>query len=297
MYLTIYRFTIPLKIWSPRREGLLIQIKNGDQIGWGEVSPLPGRSGESLDEALLQLLSLEKGFSGRLFNSVAFGLKSASLSLPDSFSWPASLLFMGTVEQILDQVEKSPRGFSSAKLKIGHLSVPDAIFVTKKLKDVFHLRLDINQRWSWEEALKFCSHFDPGDFDYIEDPVGDISPFRVAYDEQDSSPTQIEVWKPSVKGVPSFSENIVLGSSFESGLGHGLIALLAHHLSFTKTPTGLGSYHFLEEDLLETPLSFSHGCAHIPSLSPKLHLLEKIKELRIYANRTLDSPLQTLNHL
>ncbi len=280
--LTIYRY------WNSQREGLVIQLKDGKQSGWGEIAPLPGRSVESLDDALSQLLSLEHGFTGPFFNSVAFGLMSASLS--HALSWPASLFFMGSIPQILEQLENAPKGFSSAKLKIGDLSLQDAIFITQKLKERFFLRLDVNQKWPEQQLLEFCSHFDPNDFDYIEDPAADISPFRVAYDEIPCpSSEKLEIWKPTVKGIPSYSSNIILGSSFESGLGLASIARLAHHLSLPSHPLGIGTYHLLKEDLLETPLSFSSGHVHIKSTAPKMSLLTKIGSYP-FSTTTLSCP-------
>lgn len=266
--LTIYRYC------NAQREGLIIQIKDETHIGWGEIAPLPGRSVESLDEALLQLLSLEHGFKGPFFNSVAFGLKSASFS-NSPLSCPASLFFMGSIDQILKQLKNAPSGFSSAKLKIGDLSLQDAIFITKKLKERFLLRLDVNQKWPEQKLLDFCSHFDPHDFEYIEDPAADILPFRAASDEMPLS-KEIEIWKPTVKGLPKYAHNIILGSSFESGLGLACIARLAHHLNLPQHPLGIGTYHLLEQDLLETPLFFSNGCVHIKDTTPKLSLLKEI---------------------
>ncbi len=286
MLLTIYRYSIPIHLWNPAQKGLVVRIKNEEKTGWGEVLPLPGRSIESLDEALSQLLDLEKGFSGPLFNSVAFGLKSASLNMPTSFSWPAALFFMGSVSQILYQFETYPiAGFSHAKLKLKDLSLKDALFVTKKLKKHFLLRLDMNLQWSKNELKEFCSHFHLDDFDYIEDPGCDLSPFPVAYDELPPYSNQLEIWKPSVKGIPPSSHNIILGSSFESGIGLASIANLARHLSFPKVPLGIGTYHLLQEDLLETPLVFSQGTVTISSISPKMALLDKITEFRYAPNR------------
>lgn len=286
MLLTIYRYSVPIHLWNSEQKGLLIHVQNGEEIGWGEVLPLPGRSVETLDEALNQLLNLEKGFSGPLFNSVAFALKSALLPLPASFSWPAALFFMGSVSQIMHQFETYPRaGFSHAKLKLKDLSLPDAILITKKLKEHFLLRLDINLQWSQKELKEFCSYFHPDDFDYIEDPGYDLSPFPVAYDELPApSPEALQIWKPSVKGIPSSSHNIILGSAFESGIGLASIAKLAHHLSFPKIPLGIGTYHLIEQDLLQAPLIFSEGAVTISSISPKIDFLKKIAEYEV-ANR------------
>lgn len=262
----IYHYRIPILNLQTEREGLWVET----EAGWGEVAPLPGYSKESLSEALEQLHQIKAGHQLKYLPSVEFGL----LPLPqEPLSWPVSVLLRGSVAEILKQAEQFA-GFTSAKVKVGNLSLKDAIHVVKALKDRFRLRVDVNQKWTLEEALTFCSHFQPEDFDYLEDPLQNEEelsqfPFPLALDFSSSSIIpKAQVWKPTVRGVPLASPNLVLSSVFESGLGLGRIVQLAYFLKLPPVPIGLGTYHSLTEDLLEEPLVFSQGMVHIPVFKP-----------------------------
>ncbi len=69
----LYRYHLPLAE-SPKlkgttlrhREGLLVELTgDGGAVGWGEASPLPGFSRESLDEAARQMRDLASSMVGR----------------------------------------------------------------------------------------------------------------------------------------------------------------------------------------------------------------------------------------
>ena len=54
----VYRWQLPMDAGVVLRErrlktrdGLLLQLRDGEREGWGEISPLPGFSLETLDEA------------------------------------------------------------------------------------------------------------------------------------------------------------------------------------------------------------------------------------------------------
>jgi O-succinylbenzoate synthase len=268
MRLKIYYYRIKLLTFLPMREGFLIETENG----WSEVSPLPNYSSENLNDALEQLRALQEGRQVNFLPSVAFGLFSVTQA---PVSWPASALFMGTKREILEQADKSQE-FSTAKIKVKNLPLADAIDVVKNLKNHFRLRIDANGSWPLAQALEFCSHFHQDDFDYIEDPVSDPKdlshfPFPVGLDAQQSPIVpKAQIWKPTVKGIPAFQDNLVLSSAFETGIGIGKLVQLAATLKLPKHPIGLGTYHYLSEAVLEEPLTFSNGMVHVPKLKPNL---------------------------
>jgi O-succinylbenzoate synthase len=154
--------------------------------------------------------------------------------------WPAAALFMGTSLDILRQADRWS-DFTTAKIKIGDLLVEEAIYVVKKLKNRFRLRLDINGKWSPSQVSAFCFHFEPSDFDFIEDPSSSLADFKMASDEL-SYPNSMTVWKPSVKGIPRYMENLILSSSWETGVGISNIVRLADYLNLAKIPLGIGTY-------------------------------------------------------
>ncbi len=182
---------------------------------------------------------------------------------------------MGSLYDIFHRAEKF-QDFTHAKLKIGNLSLSDAIHAAKTLKQNFRLRIDFNGLWEPANVLAFCSHFVPSDFDYLEDPGTDVRPFASAEDDI-ALGADFRIWKPSVLGIPAPSPRLILSSAYETGIGTARLIQLAHHLNLPPHPIGLGTYHYLEEDLLKEPLQFSDGKIHIPAhLEPDLFQLFEI---------------------
>ncbi len=124
-----------------------------------------------------------------------------------------------------------------------------------------------------QNRSNFFSQFAVDAFDYVEEPFqnpNDLALFShpLAVDEsfpQDLSLRQLEVlptlkaliYKPTIQGGiigclhlldwnRKRGVELVLSSSFESDVGLGHIASMAHRLSLTS-PIGIGTYHFLKE--------------------------------------------------
>ncbi len=254
-------YSYALKTCAPQRslrQGLILQWNEG----WGEIAPLPGVSQESLEEALEEVLALLPNLetaSPRL-PSVRFGLACAS--------YP----FVKTPLKVPLCLLNEPRsGFSTLKLKLGHLSVKDAIERVKQYKEKFRLRLDCNRAWTLEEALFFARHFSPSDFEYLEEPIAryedlvlfsKITQFPIALDEsslREEIPTLAAlVIKPTVKGLPLPISKvpIVLSSSYETSLG---LLQIARQSLPTAPPIGLDTFRFFEEDILNPPLRAEKG--------------------------------------
>ncbi len=251
----IFHFKITQAIFG-MKEGFLLQ----GEKNWSEVSPLPGRSRETLSQVLEQLKAAQNGYQGPLFPSVEFGI--FGLSAPKISEAPVCLFLNGTVQDISKQA-KTNHGCSTAKLKIGHLDVSAAVFLARTLKEDFRLRIDIGGKWSKEQIETFLSHFAPEDFEFIEDPGHDISPFPMASDDQALGPTV--VWKPMVRGLPEKKTAVILSSSYESGIGIHQIASLAKAWEIPSHPLGIGTAVHLQEDLLEDPPFIREGKIHFPT--------------------------------
>lgn len=273
------------------RKGLILTLRDSQgNEGLGEVSPLPNWSSETLEDALLQLsqkkqdiLSIdwtidncfENLTSLKLLPSVTFGLETALLQLLSPIqkcNVKKSALFMGSRSEILEHADlRLSEGFTSAKLKVGHLTFDVAFEVISALKDKFKLRIDVNRAWKTEESLKFFSQFSFNAFDYIEEPFQnphDLIKFThpLAVDESfpnDLSLQQLEllptlkaiIYKPTIQGgmtgclkLHEFTMkcgiSLVLSSSFESELGLNAIASISHRLRLDP-PIGIGTYHYL----------------------------------------------------
>lgn len=206
--------------------------------------------------------------------STAFGLESAVLSLLlplPKFTMPESALLMGSSQEIMEQADlRQYEGYVSAKLKVGNLSFKEAKTVINQLKDTFQLRIDVNRAWQTQDALHFFSQYSLDAFDYVEEPFRnpqDLALFShpLAVDESFPKDLSLEVlgslptlkaliYKPTLQGglmgclslhewTQSRGIALVMSSSFESDLGLGFVASIAHRLSLTA-PVGLGTRHF-----------------------------------------------------
>lgn len=307
--LSLHPYEIPLVNGDIRFGALIKIIDDQGNCGLGDIAPLPKWSKETLEDCLLQLdqlqyeiIKIEWTISTcldelalfELLPAALFGIESALLSilspLPE-FTVRSSALLMGTPKEILSQAKARQReGYTSAKLKVGHLSFEEAALVIDQLKDTFRLRIDVNRGWTTFDSLHFFSKFPLDAFDYVEEPFkdpNDLEQFThpLAIDESfpaDLSLKRLEsfstlkalIYKPTIQGgmlgcLPLYEWatergiSLVLSSSFESDLGLARIASIAYRLSLTA-PIGIGTYHYLSDYLCTTPLRFSGSLANIP---------------------------------
>lgn len=179
---SVFRFSCPLiepvKTFADKmlshREGLIIQIGAEDgSVGFGEVSPLPGVSRESLDDCTKQLTKLKKKIlnclppphlekldgkfekwfkDDRLSPSVEFGIETAILSLLAN-SRHTSLcqllahahhetphekvrlngLLQGPTVIEAQAKEMLTKGFQAIKMKVGGTNIQDDIAAVRKM--------------------------------------------------------------------------------------------------------------------------------------------------------------------
>ncbi len=236
----------------PTKKGVLLEQEG--RIS--EVSPLPGRSCETLDEAIEQLHAVQKGWKGPLYPSVEFGLYG--LMVPPVESIPCALFLYGTPDEVL---KTNPHGCTSAKLKVGHWSVRQALSVIQALP--FRLRLDFNLQWKPKDVEKLCSQLSPTQIEFLEDAGTVIPGFNAAYDER-LSLKSLNVWKPMVRGLPSPKEQLILSSSLESSIGLHQIASLIQTHQIPSHVLGLGTILHLENDLVQNSAFLKDGRLHFP---------------------------------
>lgn len=259
MVTRLYRYKLPIQArqWQTR-QGLILQTENG----FGEIAPLPGFSKETLAEATAEILDVLRFKKKPTLPSVKFGLACAEKSL-QSVHLPLAAL--------------TPKhSFPVLKLKLGHLSVTDAVELVRKHCKKYRLRLDCNRKWTLDQALEFATYFESTDFDYMEEPVetmeeliifSEATHFPIALDESidciwEKIPSlKAIVVKPTVIGhIPKVPPHLklVLSSSYESGIGLLHIARLAQELNTTEH-VGLDTYTALKDDLLTTPIRCESG--------------------------------------
>ena len=299
----IFRFQLTKKDQSIRSSYLACWTNSNRQETWTEISPLPGRSLETIDEALLQLIHVLSGEKpSHLFPSVSFALATGlkQLTFPPI---PICAFLSGSKEEIHAQASLAKRkGFSSAKIKISQLSLEDAFAVLEDLRKVFSLRVDANQCFSFTEAMHFFGQFPINAFDFIEEPTWETSrlvnfshPFGLDETIEKEPNFAFEylanckaiIVKPMVQGFFATKTlvkrlkgkriQLIFSSSYESGLGLMQIASLATQMTQDLYPLGLDTQTLFAEDILTPfPIFSDPICVCPPQARIQMHLLQKV---------------------
>ncbi|EPK3894623.1 o-succinylbenzoate synthase [Enterobacter ludwigii] len=176
----VYRWQIPMDAGVVLRErrlktrdGMLVHLQQGEQEGWGEISPLPGFSLESLEDAQAVLLAWasewREGANPALpeVPSAAFGISCALAeldgSLPAEANYRAAPLCTGDPDELFALLAAMP-GEKVAKIKVGlYEAVRDGMVANLLLEALpdLHLRLDANRAWTPLKAQQFAKYVNP----------------------------------------------------------------------------------------------------------------------------------------
>ena len=317
------------------RDGLVLALRSpdGQHTGLGEIAPLPGLHNESLDEAFLELaatlrkklpetgnltlLNVSDTLEERLYPSVRTGIEMALLNLQASITGqfpklpcgpkpattlPLNALLFGDNETILQQAEHFyQQGYRTLKLKVNALNRADATGQIRTLDRIFGssitLRLDSNQSFDLEAAIRFLDALPKKRIAYIEEPLSDPQKiaelFRrsgvpIALDESLWQTPDLRhalpdeclgayILKPSriggiaatmkmaieaeAKGIPA-----VISSGFESGISLGFYARMASLLGPNPTACGIDTFRQFTKDILITPLCTQSGSLCVESI-------------------------------
>ena len=188
----VYRWQIPMDagvVLRDRRlktrDGLFVYLRDGERDGWGEISPLPGFSRETLDEAQSALLAWadawRQGSDAPLPDvpSVAFGISCALAdvndALPLAADYRAAPLCTGDPDDLVLKLAAMP-GEKVAKVKVGlYEAVRDGMVVNLLLEAVpeLTLRLDANRAWTPLKAQQFAKYVNPDNrsrIAFLEEP-------------------------------------------------------------------------------------------------------------------------------
>ncbi|MNB84188.1 o-succinylbenzoate synthase [compost metagenome] len=188
----VYRWQIPMDAGVVLRErrlktrdGLFVHLQQGEKQGWGEVSPLPGFSLETLDDAQAALLTWvnawRDGASPALPDvpSAAFGISCALAelngTLPEAADYRAAPLCSGDPDELFAALAAMP-GEKVAKVKVGlYEAVRDGMVVNLLLEAIpdLRLRLDANRAWTPLKAQQFAKYVNPDYRDriaFMEEP-------------------------------------------------------------------------------------------------------------------------------
>ena len=187
----VYRWQLPMDagvVLRDRRlktrDGLYVCLRDGEREGWGEISPLPGFSQESWEEAQSVLLTWVNGWlTGDCalpeMPSVAFGVSCALAeladALPQAANYRAAPLCNGDPDDLILKLADMP-GEKVAKVKVGlYEAVRDGMVVNLLLEAIpdLHLRLDANRAWTPLKGQQFAKYVNPDYRDriaFLEEP-------------------------------------------------------------------------------------------------------------------------------
>ncbi len=258
----IYRWQLPMDAGVVLRErrlktrdGLFVHLQQGDRQGWGEISPLPGFSRESLEEAEASLRAWSSawrdGGAPLLpgLPSVDFGISCAlaelDASLPEEANYRAAPLCTGDPDELFAVLAAMP-GEKVAKIKVGlYEAVRDGMVANLLLEAIpdLRLRLDANRAWTPLKAQQFAKYVNPAYRDriaFLEEPCKtrtDSLAFAretgiaIAWDESLRENDFEWTAEPGVRAVvikPTLTGSIAkVREQVETAHGLGLIAVIS----------------------------------------------------------------------
>lgn len=155
------------------RDGFLVCLEQNGKQGWGEISPLPEFSRETLEQAqeaaqswLTAWCAGENPEHSEL-PSVAFGISCALAELDDTLpqdaNYRAAPLCNGDPDDLILSLNDM-EGEKVAKIKVGlYEAVRDGIVVNLLLEAIpdLKLRLDANRSWTPAKAEGFAKYVNP----------------------------------------------------------------------------------------------------------------------------------------
>lgn len=345
-------FPFSLKLKTPfkssfqtitERNGFLISVTDELQnISFGECSPLPGLSGETLEDAERILKGLQYQLNGfilgenlesvsdllaefHLVPSLQFALEQAIIGLifrrnksflRDSFLNVKpefdvnAVIGLGEAENVLHSInEKIGKGYRTFKIKIGREDFNLDLGLIEKVIELFgskiKIRLDANQKWSFENATSYINQISQYDIEYIEEPcdsincnlqIANISKIPIALDESirsineashmiNESKINFIVLKPMIYGgiISSLhlikdsqrkDKKVILSSSFESAVGKSALVFLAATTNHSYAH-GLATSEYFVRDICQDIFEVKNGkiFRDIKNYSPQFDLV------------------------
>ncbi|CDL81798.1 o-succinylbenzoate synthase [Xenorhabdus szentirmaii] len=182
---TLYQFSLPMEAGVilryqrlKTRDGLLVHLRENGRDGWGEISPLPEFSHETLDQAKESTLEWLQQWchnpvqdtmqpEDSALPSVAFGVSCALAELngelPEGADYRKAPLCTGDPDDVILRLG-SLSDHKIAKMKVGlYEAVRDGMVVNVMLEAVpdLQLRLDANRSWTRLKAGGFAKYVNP----------------------------------------------------------------------------------------------------------------------------------------
>ncbi|WGE83993.1 o-succinylbenzoate synthase [Actinobacillus equuli] len=229
----LYRYQIPVETGVilrhrrlKQREGLVVKLTEDNQVGWGEIAPLPEFSQEDLSLAQQQTEQwLAKWLAGQQDDldsyvpSVAFGLSCALAELngelAEQGNYRAAVLCYGDPDELYTELN-ALEGDKIGKMKVGlYEANRDGLIANMLLEALpdLQLRLDANRGWTLEKAVKFAEKIaneNKSRIQFIEEPCktpelsrlfAQASSIAIAWDETVREPNFVVRNEPNVTAI------------------------------------------------------------------------------------------------
>jgi O-succinylbenzoate synthase len=310
------------------RKGLLIRLQKSGITALGEVSPLPSFSNESLSEIIAELPVFKENIKDHFASSftlqstlqflqkyehlpsLQFGLLTlAATFLSQQKNIPLQQLFspesrpveinavvgidsghrMKKVERYVNQ------GYKTVKLKADS-GFSEFLFLVETIRSRFpqlSLRIDANQRWTFDQAETYLSELAPYRIEYCEEPLAnpDAKTIRLllkkstvplALDEsvfqrfslsQAAKLVPVLIVKPAVWGTRFLMDNLqtrqnkpklVFTTALESSVGRLMVASLASSFGTESLAHGVDTGSMLADDIWRDDQFTENGYFHLP---------------------------------
>ncbi|MBG2913260.1 o-succinylbenzoate synthase [Proteus terrae] len=291
------------------RDGFLVCLEQNGKQGWGEISPLPEFSRETLEQAqeatqswLTAWCAGENPVHSEL-PSVAFGISCALAelegTLPQDANYRAAPLCNGDPDDLILSLNDM-EGEKVAKIKVGlYEAVRDGIVVNLLLEAIpdLKLRLDANRSWTSAKAEGFAKYVNPQWRD------------RIAFLEEPCKTPEESLAFAQATGINIAWDETVRDDGFEVKLQPGVTTIVIK-------PTLVGSLercqilvkqaHALGLDaIISSSIESSFGLTQLariaqwltPNSIPGLDTVDLIKQQLIRPWPNVDIPLISLEQL
>ncbi|ELX8379674.1 o-succinylbenzoate synthase [Providencia vermicola] len=313
---TLYTFSLPMEAGVilryqrlKTRDGLLVRLQDGDNEGWGEISPLPEFSQETLLEATEEAKQrLTEWVSGQpladsALPSVAFGCSCAlaelSGELPEQADYRKAPLCSGDPDDLILRLD-AMEGEKIAKVKVGlYEAVRDGMVANLLLEAVpdLTLRLDANRSWTRAKADGFAKYVNP---DYRD---------RIAFLEEPCKTREESLQYAKDTGIAIAWDESVREEGFKVEAQPGVAAIvikptLTGSLAYCRQLVQEAHHHGLQA-VISSSIETSFGLTQLariahqltPNTIPGLDTLDLIQSqlIRTWPNSTL--PVMQLDEL
>lgn len=291
------------------RDGFLVCLEQNGKQGWGEISPLPEFSRETLEQAqeatqswLTAWCAGENPVHSEL-PSVAFGISCALAelegTLPQDANYRAAPLCNGDPDDLILSLNDM-EGEKVAKIKVGlYEAVRDGIVVNLLLEAIpdLKLRLDANRSWTPAKAEGFAKYVNPQWRD------------RIAFLEEPCKTPEESLAFAQATGINIAWDETVRDDGFEVKLQPGVTTIVIK-------PTLVGSLELCQmlvkqahalglDAIISSSIESSFGLTQLariaqwltPNSIPGLDTVDLIKQQLIRPWPNVDIPLISLEQL